>query len=129
MYIKEKFNLLVNVNNIFNVNPILLRPYIIEDGVNKIVSILEVNKSVIYHKHFDKIINGIKKRDIKIVPINYENYILPVSYNLKTNDIIINIHPLGVSDISSIEIDPRNLYALVLYGLIFRNSFYKKITS
>jgi len=128
MHIKDEFNLLAKVPNVLPFSGIMLNKYRIEDGLEKIISLLEINRAILKHDYYKYILESLKTRSIRVIPVNMDSYILPISYNPRSNEIIINFHPLGISDISSVDIDPRNLYALLLYGIVFKNSFKAKLS-
>jgi hypothetical protein len=63
-----------------------------------------------------KLIEDISKRE-KIKVVNFEKYILPVTYSSVADSIIINLKPYDVDEIS--DLSPNNLYALLVYGYCF----------
>jgi len=129
MEIKNKFDLLVNVDNVLNFSDSKLSRVSIIDGQNKIYNTLSLVKNRIDHftkkRVFKVLTESRKKKKAKIVILaNISNYILPVTYNKPSNSIIINLHSFGSDDIS--RIDPRNIYACMVYGICFKELATKK---
>jgi len=70
--------------------------------------------------HFTKsrVYSTLESKDInRIIVVNNESYVLPVSYNIPTKQIIINLAPFGVDDIYPTSPDPKNIYASLVYGI------------
>jgi hypothetical protein len=121
MIIKDKFNLLRNVDNTLSLSQSTLRKYTIENGPLKIFVVLELMRGRINHFTKDrvfKLISNIKEREI-IKVVNFDKYLLPVTYNKPTRNIIINVKPFGVDDIMTTNPGPMNLYACIVYGIVF----------
>lgn len=124
MIVKKTFNLLKDIPNILQLSSNELKKYTIEKGSQKLYVMLQLRKDRINHYAKEKVfltISDLQKRK-KICVVNMPDYNLHVSYNKPTNQIIINISPFLVDDISMI--DPKNLYAQLIYGI----SFYKLVT-
>jgi hypothetical protein len=47
------------------------------------------------------------------------NYPLPVSYNIPTKSMVINVSPFGVDDVETNKPGAFNLYALMVYAIVF----------
>ena len=79
---------------------------------------LEIRETRINHFTKKAVFKTISGDKIKV--IDYPSYILPITYNYPTKDIIINLAaaPFQTKDIS--RIDPKNLYAATVYGICFR---------
>jgi len=121
MIVKDKFILLKDTPNTVNISNSLIKNYEIENGINKFFVIVKLVENRI--KHFTKtkiieLVNNKDKRDI-IDVVNIKNYLLPVTYNKTNNKILINIISIGSNDIS--KIDTRDIYASLVYGLMFKN--------
>ncbi len=128
MEIKDKFSLLKDVPNIFRLSASKIASSSIAKGPAKVYSTLKLSEDRINHftkktvfSTMDEIKQG--KKIVNLVKI--EKYILPVSYNFNTKTIIINLQPFGTDDIS--RVDPRNIYACMVYGICFRDLVTKKI--
>ena len=121
MIVKEKFDLLKGVPNILNYPQSSIKNMSIENGQRKIFVILELMTSRISHytkpKVF-KLISGIEARK-SVHVITLPNYSLPISYNTPTKGMVINLSPFGIDDVITTKPGPQNLYALMVYGIIF----------
>lgn len=121
MVVKEKFVILKDIPNIIDISSSTLSAFEVDNGMRKVFVVLELIKTGFSHytkNTIFKLVGNVKKRElIKIA--NIPNYILPVTYNTKTNNIIINIQALGYSDIDVTKINPKDLYAAILYGYVF----------
>ena len=123
MNVQDKFSLLKNVNNVLRLSSSAISKAEISNVPRKLNATLQINERRISHYTKDYIygiVSDPKKRDIfKIVTMS--DYLLPVSYNVSSRGIIINLkaEPFKTDDIS--QVDPRNLYACLVYGLCFSN--------
>jgi len=119
--IKQKFDLLKGVDNVIKVSPSTLNRVIVANGPRRIYANLELEKQRINHFSKDrvfKLISSISARkQIKVV--KFDNYALPITYNVTTRSMIINISHFGVDDILSTKPGPINLYALMVYAITF----------
>ncbi len=127
MIIKERFNLLKNLDNIINIDKSELSKYVIDDDVRKLYVVLKLNEKRMSHFALTKILNIIANEKDRIKVVAFSNYSLPVTYNLKTKQIIINLTSFGTDDITPTNPDPKNLFAAVLYGVCFGNIIDKNI--
>jgi len=121
MIVKEKFDLLKGVENILNFPSSKIKKVQVENGPRKIFVVLELMKNRISHYTKDelfKLISGIEARKI-IHVVLLPTYSLPVSYNKPTKGQVINLSPLGIDDILTTKPGPQNIYALMVYGIIF----------
>jgi len=119
MIIKDKFSLLKDLPNILNLSKSVINTYKIEGGPRKIFVILKLMENRINHFTKEPIMNmlsDIRKRE-RLGVVNIPNYLLPVTYNKPTNGVIINVTAIGSDDLS--RHDPKNIYAILVYGLIF----------
>ncbi len=64
------------------------------------------------------LISDLKARE-KIHVVVLPDYSLPVSYNRPTKGQIINLSPFGIKDIDTAKPGPQNLYALMVYSIVF----------
>lgn len=121
MIVKEKFDLLKGVDSILNLPSTRIKSLEIEKGPRKLFVVLELMKNRINHYTKDeifKLITSIEARK-KIHVVNYPTYSLSVSYNRPTSGQVINLSPFGVDDILTTKPGPQNLYALLVYSIIF----------
>lgn len=121
MIVKEKFDFLKGVDNILNIPASSLKNLQIENGPRKVFVVLELMKSRISHytkKGVFDLISGIEVRK-KLKVIVDPDYSLPVSFNKSTKDQIINLSFFGIDDILSTKPGPQNLYALIVYSIVF----------
>jgi len=121
MIVKEKFDLLKGVDNILNLPSSRIKKMEIENGPRKLFVVLELMKSRISHYTKDeifKLISGIEARK-KIHIVVFPTYSLSVSYNKPTKGQVINLSSFGVDDILSTKPGPQNLYALMVYSIVF----------
>ncbi len=121
MIVKEKFDLLKGVDNIINIPSTRIKSLEIENGPRKLFVVLELMKNRISHYTKDeifKLITSIEARK-KIHVVVYPTYSLSVSYNKPTSGQVINLSPFGVDDILTTKPGPQNLYALLVYSIIF----------
>lgn len=129
MIIKEKFSLLKDIPNTLDIDKKVIKKYQTEENsLRSLFVLLKLNEKRISHFTKDKIlklVSDIEKREI-IKIVNFEKYILPVTYNTKTNNILINLKPFDVDEIS--KMNPKNIYACVVYGYVFYNLINKKIS-
>lgn len=121
MIVKPKFDLLRGTENILTLSAAEIKRASVENGPRKVFVILELMKSRINHytkqKVFDRVTNLKERKYLQI--LNLPNYPLPVSYNKPTKSMIINISPFGVDDVETTKPGPFNLYALMVYAIVF----------
>lgn len=121
MKYKENFNLLKGVPNVLNVSGSVLTTNVLKDGHEKIRTVLGLTEKSISHFTKEKVMKFVNSKNFKndVIITNLDNYNIPITYNIKTKQIIINLTPLEVDDITAVKPDPRVVYALVVYGMIF----------
>lgn len=127
MIIKEKFILLKDVPNVFRLSNTIIKTYSVPgDRVNLIRAMKLIEKRV---KHFStkrifKLTSDTHevKKNINVVNLNYN---LPISYNMTTKRIMLNLKYFGVDEIS--RIDPVNIYACLVYGLTFADLINRRV--
>jgi len=122
MIIKETFSLLPGKENLLNLAQIDINKASIPYGIRKSYSFLK-GETKIVHYGKEKILSLLLSQKGKplFAVVNLPNYYFPVSYNRKTDQIIINIASFGTDDITPTNPDPRNLYSCYLYGYTFYN--------
>jgi len=125
MIIKDKFNLFFkDIPNILHLSKKEITKYSIEKGGQKnLLTVLDLNKDNVNHYSKKQIYNfvaNIEKRN-HILVINHPEYNLHISYNKPTDDLVFNISPYDVDNIYTNNIDFRNIYAQMVYGLCFYN--------
>lgn len=119
--VKEQFQLLKGTPNFLDLAVTDLKDILLPKGSDQVYAVLKLQERRIHHftqEAVFTILNSPKTRS-KINVIVYPSYILPVSYNRPTKSIIINLSAFQVDDIS--RVDPRNIYACLIYGLTFSN--------
>jgi len=129
MIVKSKFELLRGVDNILNLSSSEIKRVEIENGPRKLFVVLELMKNRISHYTKNKVfklISGLESRK-QIQVVILPSYNLPVSYNVPTKGIIINLSAFGVDDIMSTKPGPIDLYAALIYGMTFSNLVTGKI--
>jgi len=121
MIVKEKFDLLKGVDNILNLPSSTLKSLEIENGPRKIFVVLELMKNKISHYTKDAIfdlISGIEARK-SIYVVTLPEYSLSVSYNKPNKGQVINLSPFSIKDIEGTKPGAQNLYALMVYSIVF----------
>jgi len=113
----ETFNLLAE-ENFLSLSNRELDNVTVKDGVNKSITILKLTTNI---KHFalKSVLNFIERKRELFRVIYKEDYKLPYTYNLLTKNILINIAPFEVKDITSNKPYIRDLYALYFASIIF----------
>jgi hypothetical protein len=130
--VKEKFSLLKDTPNILHLSSSSINSLLPEDysEINKkLAATLKLAESRINHFTKDrvfKIVNNTTIRDRFFRILNYDDYPLPLSYNKTTDQIVINLSYFKVPDIT--YIDPKDVYALCVYGICFYNLVTNKKT-
>jgi len=128
MVIKEKFDLLKGVENVLKLSRTTLTGVTIDKGPRTLFVMLELMKGRINHYTKDEVfglLSSISKREmIKVVKL--PTYGLPISYNIPTKNMIINLSPFGIDEITTNKPGVFNLYALMVYGITFSALVSKK---
>jgi hypothetical protein len=120
MVVKEKFTLLKNVPNVLHLSHNTIKAHSVSAGTRKVFVVLEMLKDRINHYTKDRVftlISDTRKRDKTLAVVKMPNYILPVSYNVTTKQIILNITPFDTDDLYPTKPDPINIYASIVYGI------------
>ena len=128
MVIKEKFDLLKGIENVLKISRGTLTGVTIDKGPRTLFVMLELMKGRINHYTKDEVfglLSSISKREmIKVVKL--PTYGLPISYNIPTKNMIINLSPFGIDEITTNKPGVFNLYALMVYGITFSALVSKK---
>ena len=121
MMIKQKFDLLKGVDNVIKVSSSTISKALVANGPRKIFVNLELERQRINHFTKNKVFSLITSMSARkmVNVVNFDKYALPVTYNVTTKAMIINISHFGVDDILSSKPGPINLYALMVYGITF----------
>jgi hypothetical protein len=120
MEIKDKFKLINNVDNIIKVSKnIIAANEAEENSPRHIFTFLTLKQKSISHFAKNQIFRFIsdKKAREAIRVVTFDKYPLSVTYNPPTKNMIINLKPLDVEEVSSLS--PNDLYASVLYSYAF----------
>lgn len=121
MIVKDKFDLLKGIDNVLKMSKSEIAKYEVENGARKVFVVLELTRGKINHYTKDKVfrkISDLKERKFLHV-VNLPNYPLPVSYNMPTKSMVINLSPFGIDDVESTKPGVFNLYALMVYAIVF----------
>jgi hypothetical protein len=114
--VKEEFQLLKDQKNFLDMSPADLKNILVEKSQALVYNVLKLQERRIDHFSkttiFDLVSDPKSKRKIHVVV--YPEYILPVSFNRPTRGIVINLSAFHTDDIS--RVDPRNIYACLVYG-------------
>jgi hypothetical protein len=128
--VKEKFDLLKNVPNVLNLSQSEVKANSVDMGHRKIFVNLEQVKNRINHYTKDRIfhiISDTKNREEQFHVLTLPNYSLPISYNKPTGEFVINLSALGIDDIQPDNPGVYNLYALMVYGIVFSDMVSNKV--
>jgi hypothetical protein len=129
MIIKENFELIKGVPNILHMSRSELDEVSVDRGPRKIFVMIDLNLNRIAHYTKDRVysfVSDIKLRDSKLHIVVLPDYSLPVSYNVPTDGVVINLAPLGLNDITD-KPGIFDIYALLVYGITFRELASKNV--
>lgn len=118
MVIKKTLEILKDIPNVLNLSGPVISSQEVKGAGKSVRSILDVSSGRISHftKKFIYKKIELKKLDYKVVDM--PSYLLPVSFNERTSDIILNLHFFGTDDVSRISY--KDLYGLLVYGYCFK---------
>ncbi len=121
MMIKQKFDLLKGVDNVIKVSGSTVNKVLVANGPRKIFVNLELERRRINHFTKDKVFNLISSISARkyVNVVKFDKYALPITYNVPTKTMILNVSHFGIDDILSTKPGPINLYALMVYGITF----------
>jgi hypothetical protein len=128
MIYKEEFSLLKGFYNTLNLSKKDIEKNSVDDGIKLLVNSLNMLEKNVEHftkKSVYKLISSKEVDKIAVVYLDY--YKLYVSYNIPTDQIIINLFPFDVETITIGSPNVRDLYACVAYGICFRNFMTGKV--
>ena len=120
MEIKKEFTLLKGTNNYIEVSSGKIEDLVKEENrPRRLRAFLKLNESKIRHPSRDIILDFISSEEGNNVHVvEFNQYILPVTYNKSDDSIIINLKPFHVDEISKLGVN--TVYASILYGILFR---------
>ncbi len=121
MEIKTEFELIKGEKNILNLSSGVLKAHEIPGDIINVVRTIKLIENRINHftlKKVKSITETLKDAKDNIHVIKTDKYRLPITYNLSTKKIVINLQPLEVDEIS--RLDPIQVYACLAYGICFR---------
>jgi hypothetical protein len=121
MIIKKEFELLKGTKNIISFSSGVMKAKSVEGDVLNLVRTIKLIENRINHftlKRVSEITENLKvaKNNIHVVNMDYQ---LPVTYNISTKKIVLNLQPFDVDEVA--KLDPINVYASIAYGICLRN--------
>jgi len=122
MIIKKEFTVLKGTKNLVSYNESSVTEIDPTVSGRRLYFLVGLAKNKIRHHASDKVIsflknvNGIRDKELRVVSLN--DYILPVTYNVPTKRIFINLDFYGIKDILNLK--PIPAYAATFYGIIFK---------
>lgn len=129
MVIKEKFILMKNVDNLLNLSKNVLASYEKEENSprNLFTFLKQREKQIKNHFSKNKIFKLVTEKESRenLHIVNFDKYILPVSYSPPAKGIIVNLKPFDVDEI--VDLSPSNVYALLVYAFSFSQLVTKKV--
>lgn len=137
MEIKSNFDLLKN-DNFLDISDSELQSMVKEENkVERLHAYLKLNKNKIRHPDINMALNFLSENKDKFYVVEFDRYILPMSYSHKSDSIIFNIGSFHTDEISQLGVP--TVYSSVLYGMLFRKlakgdarlkeSYYEMITN
>ncbi len=128
MVTKERFTLLKDVPNFMSFPSKSLAAAAVKGGADKISNVLDMIRSKVDHFTKNRVYSILEGKNLnRIVVVNIEDYVLPVSYNVPTKQILINLAPFGVADIYPTNPDPKNIYSCLVYGICLSDLLTKRV--
>lgn len=118
MEIKNNLDILKNTPNILDLSLPIVSSFEIPDGVNSVKHILSVFRGRVSHFTKPSIYRQLDSQNPLFVVVRMPKYILPVTWNKKTSQIILNLDFFGTDDIS--RVSAKDLYSLLVYGYCFK---------
>lgn len=123
MIVKKEFSLLRGVDNILSMSPSAIKKVTVEDGPQDMFHMLHLIERRVHHftkrRIYGLISSPTDRKIIKVV--NLPKYLLPVSFNAPTKEMVINLSSFGVSTIEPAKPGSYNLYACLVYGICLRD--------
>ena len=115
--VKDVFTLLKGTPNLLSVSNNVISAYEISDNTRReAFALLKLNEKSISHFSKNKIydlMGNVKDRQ-KVQLVKFEEYILPVTLNKPTKDLVINLKAFDVSSVAGLGV--KNLFASLVYG-------------
>lgn len=119
MIIKDKFSLLKGTSNILNAPEDKINDMVESDNRFENVYLhLVNNKRTIKHDFLENILKNSRKYIDHFRFIKMPSYNLPITYNKNGKLILVNLNYFNVEEVP--QIDPKTLYACIIYGNIFK---------
>jgi len=117
LVIKEKFKLLKDIPNTTDISKWNLSAYIVDDGLETLHSILGLLEKRITHFSKQKVYQVLNSKDNLVEVVYIPKYPIPVTYNTKTKQILINLSAFNTKEISTMNPTSRDLYGCLVYGI------------
>ena len=127
MIVKDKFILLKDTPNILDLSPSVINANSNIDEVKNLVRMIRLVENRVGHftkKKVLDLVSDLSKAEQNVNISNLSKYPLPISYNIPTKSIVLNLNAFGVSEISRLE--PRTLYGSLAYGICMKELYLKK---
>lgn len=118
MELKQQFNLLKNDNFLDLSNQELEQSVKEENSIDRVHAFLKLNKTKLRHPDVPLALDFLSENKDKFYVVEFNRYILPISYSNKSDSIILNLHPFHVDEVSQLGVP--TVLAGVLYGMLFR---------
>lgn len=121
--VKDSFVLMRNVTNLLNVPESTLKSYEKEENSPRHIFTFLKQRERQIKNHFTKkrifnfIADKVERESLHVV--NFERYILPVTYSPTARAMIINLKPFDVEEF--VDLSPANAYALLVYAYCFES--------
>jgi len=122
MRIIDKFVLLKDVPNILDMSESSMSSFSDPEDVKNLIRVIRLIQSRVSHFTSKRIYNSVSSDSDALSLIHVAklpNYVLPVSYNKRTQKIVINLKAFGVNEIS--RLDPKTIYGALAYGICFKD--------
>lgn len=116
----DKFILLKDVPNILDMSSSSMSAQSNPEDVKNLIRVIRLIESRVTHFTSKRIYNLVATEKSAIDSLHVAtlpNYILPISYNKRTEKIVINLKAFGVNEIS--RLDPKTIYGALAYGICF----------
>jgi len=127
--IKDKFDLLANIENVTNISESQIKSMEIEYGLKKFYNSIRTNVENKKGISYNILLGMIKSKFIYhgIKPVLWNEYKMAVIFDQKTDMILINISYFNIDDIYSGKPDPNVLIACMVYGHVLRQTVNKSV--
>ncbi len=126
MKIKQSFSLLKNTRNYIDVSERVLDSFSSEENsVVRLLNYIKIHESKMKYKKKDYVIDYVRSNKDNFKVVVFDNYLLPITYNIKTKHIIINLKSFDKKTI--VDVDYRTIFSCLVYGICFSKLVNKKI--